>query len=200
MSKHTFTIDATSAHLEAHGHKVALDSLPDASINYLIRLGFTTAINNCTAGMAAKLREEGANDTDIAKALAAERADKFAQICGGSLRVGGGGVRLDDQARYVRDKVLAVVKARLVAMKLPVPEKMTDLIAVSHHVLPVDTRQAIEQDARAAYQAEQEAIKQAANTVVNEDANSELAALLAKLTGKSTSAPAQAKAKVKKAA
>lgn len=178
------------AMLEAHDHKVAVDALPNASLLYLIRLGFTTAMNNCTAGMVKALTDEGLTQSDIAAALAAERADKFAQICGGSLRVGGGGVRLTEESRYVRDKVLAVAKARLAALKVPVPDKLTDLVKAAALVIADDERQTIEADARAAFAAESLAVKEAAHV----DADSELAQKLRAMFGGNAD---QGKAKAK---
>jgi len=68
-----------------HGCKVDVSSITKAGLLYLLRLGFTTSLTQCNAGVASAGKEEGLKPEQISAKLVANREERLQKICDGTI-------------------------------------------------------------------------------------------------------------------
>lgn len=120
----TVTLDFTASERQLSAHNVTADitSIVDAGIKYLLANGWNGAITDSVSGHKGKYEEEGLDPDTIAAKLDATRQAKGQAICEGSMRLGGGGgARLSERDKMIRDAALAYL-----AKRVDVPKKLRD--------------------------------------------------------------------------
>ena len=83
----TVTLDfpAAARKFAFHGCKVDVSSISKAGLLYLLRLGFTTSLTQCNAGVASAGKEEGLKPEQINASLVANREERLQKICDGTI-------------------------------------------------------------------------------------------------------------------
>ena len=131
------TLDFPAAQREfaVHGHKVDVSSISKAGLHYLLRLGFSTSLTQCNAGVASAGKEEGLLPQDIDAILVANRKERLQKICDGTIGkrapVPGGGSWKTRNEKILRDiawSILTVIYNRSMA-ELPVGTDRTAAIS-----------------------------------------------------------------------
>ena len=109
-----------------HGRKVDVSSISKAGLLYLLRLGFSTSLTQCNAGVASAGKEEGLKPEQINASLVANREERLQKICDGTIGQRapgtGGGSRKTLDEKILNDlawSILTVIYNRNMA-KLPV--------------------------------------------------------------------------------
>ena len=110
-----------------HGCVVDVSSISKAGLHYLLRLGFSTSLTQCNAGVASAGKEAGLLPQEINASLVANREERLQKICDGTIGqrapgTGGGGSRKTLDEKILHDlawSALTVIYSRNKA-KLPV--------------------------------------------------------------------------------
>lgn len=120
----TMTIEfpADKRQLTAHGVTADITSVVDAGIFYLLANGWNGAITDSVSGHKGKYEDEGLDPDTIAAKLDATRQAKGQAICAGEMRLGGGGgARISERDKMIRDACL-----KYLAKRGDVPKKLRD--------------------------------------------------------------------------
>ncbi len=122
----TLDFPAAAREFTFHGCKVDVSSISKAGLLYLLRLGFTTSLTQCNAGVASAGKEEGLKPEQINASLVANRKERLQKICDGTIGQRapgtGGGSRKTLDEKILNDlawSILTVLYNRSNA-KLPV--------------------------------------------------------------------------------
>ena len=81
----TLDFPAAQRVFACHGHKVDVSSISKAGLLYLLRLGFSTSLTQCNAGVASAGKEEGLLPQEIDATLVANRKERLQKICDGTI-------------------------------------------------------------------------------------------------------------------
>ena len=122
----TLDFPAAAREFSFHGCKVDVSSISKAGLLYLLRLGFTTSLTQCNAGVASAGKEEGLLPQAINASLVANREERLQKICDGTIGQRapgtGGGSRKTLDEKILNDlawSILTVIYNRSM-VKLPV--------------------------------------------------------------------------------
>ena len=81
----TLDFPAAQRVFACHGHKVDVSSISKAGLLYLLRLGFSTSLTQCNAGVASAGKEAGLKPEEISASLVANREERLQKICDGTI-------------------------------------------------------------------------------------------------------------------
>ena len=104
------------------GHTLDISKVSPAGLAYLLTYGFRQSMQDCVAGMAKEMRDDGEDDDAIKAALQETQDDRFESIMSGTVKAGGGrGPRLDAVTRTMRDIATAAIRAAATDQKKSMP-------------------------------------------------------------------------------
>ena len=122
----TLDFPAAARKFARHGCMVDVSSISKAGLLYLLRLGFSTSLTQCNAGVASAGKEAGLLPQEINATLVANRKERLQKICDGTIGQRapgtGGGSRKTLDEKILHDlawSALTVIYSRNKA-KLPV--------------------------------------------------------------------------------
>ena len=81
----TLDFPAAARKFARHGCMVDVSSISKAGLLYLLRLGFSTSLTQCNAGVASAGKEAGLLPQEINATLVANRKERLQKICDGTI-------------------------------------------------------------------------------------------------------------------
>lgn len=122
----TLDFPAAQREFSFHGCKVDISSISKAGLLYLLRLGFTTSLTQCNAGVASAGKEEGLKPEVINASLVKNREERLQKICDGTIGVrasGTGGSRKNLDEKLLADLAWSALQSIYARNNAKLPTK-----------------------------------------------------------------------------
>ena len=149
------TLDFPAAQREFafHGCKVDVSSISKAGLLYLLRLGFTTSLTQCNAGVASAGKEEGLLPQAINASLVANREERLQKICDGTIGQRapgtGGGSRKTLDEKILNDLAWSTLTVIYNRNKAKLPVGPSRAVAISDYLAKPGVRERLAAQAAA---------------------------------------------------
>ncbi len=134
----TLDFPAAAREFAFHGCKVDVSSISKTGLLYLLRLGFTTSLTQCNAGVASAGKEEGLLPQEINASLVANRDERLQKICDGTIGQRapgtGGGSRKTLDEKILNDLAWSTLTVIYDRNKAKLPVGPSRAVAISDYL------------------------------------------------------------------
>ncbi len=141
----TLDFPAAQRAFSFHGCKVDVSSISKAGLLYLLRLGFTTSLTQCNAGVASAGKEEGLKPEQINASLVANREERLQKICDGTIGQRapgtGGGSRKTLDEKILNDLAWSTLTVIYNRNKAKLPVGPSRAVAISDYLAKPGVRE-----------------------------------------------------------